>query len=114
MMRAQEFIYKNRQKFNIILLVDTSRSMQGERIGQVNQAISDISKYTSLMKEHKNLEPLVEKYREYKLETKKIEEATLFLLISFEEITQNFCILYRNNPLLTTEVTSVQHYNSSK
>ena len=34
-----------KQKFNIILLVDTSRSMQGERIGQVNQAISDISKY---------------------------------------------------------------------
>ena len=34
-----------KQKFNIILLVDTSRSMQGERIEQVNQAISDISKY---------------------------------------------------------------------
>jgi Mg-chelatase subunit ChlD len=34
-----------KQKFNIILLVDTSRSMQGSRIGQVNQAISDISKY---------------------------------------------------------------------
>ena len=34
-----------KQKFNIILLVDTSRSMQGSRIDQVNQAISDISKY---------------------------------------------------------------------
>lgn len=28
--------------------------------------ISDMGRYTSLMKEHKNLEPLVEKYREYK------------------------------------------------
>lgn len=28
--------------------------------------VSDISKYTSLMKEHKNLEPIVQKYREFK------------------------------------------------
>lgn len=34
-----------KQKFNIILLVDTSRSMQGSRIEQVNQAIQDISVY---------------------------------------------------------------------
>ena len=37
--------------------------------------ISDISKYTSLMKEHKNLEPLVEKYREYKAVKKNEEDA---------------------------------------
>lgn len=34
-----------KQKFNILLLVDTSRSMQGKRIEQVNQAIHDISGY---------------------------------------------------------------------
>ena len=37
--------------------------------------ISDIPKYTSLMKEHKNLEPLVEKYREYKAVRKNEEDA---------------------------------------
>ena len=37
--------------------------------------ISDISKYTALMKEHKNLEPLVEKYREYKAVKKNEEDA---------------------------------------
>lgn len=34
-----------KQKLHIMLLVDTSRSMQGERIGQVNTAIADIHKY---------------------------------------------------------------------
>ena len=34
-----------KQKFNILLLVDTSRSMQGKRIERVNQAIHDISGY---------------------------------------------------------------------
>lgn len=34
-----------KQKFNIFLLVDTSRSMRGSRINQVNQAINDISKH---------------------------------------------------------------------
>ena len=38
-----------KQKFNIILLVDASRSMQGTRIEQVNQAISDISNYLKEM-----------------------------------------------------------------
>ena len=40
-----------KQKFNIILLVDTSRSMQGKRIEQVNQAISDISLYLKDMQQ---------------------------------------------------------------
>lgn len=34
-----------KQKLHIMMIVDTSRSMQGERIGQVNSAISDIHKY---------------------------------------------------------------------
>ena len=34
-----------KQKFNIFLLVDTSKSMNGKRISQVNQAISDILLY---------------------------------------------------------------------
>lgn len=37
--------------------------------------ISDIEKYTALMKEQKNLEPIVVKYREYKTAKKNIEEA---------------------------------------
>ena len=34
-----------KQKLHVMLIVDTSRSMQGERIGQVNTAIADIHKY---------------------------------------------------------------------
>ena len=34
-----------KQKLHVILVVDTSRSMQGERIDQVNEAIADIHKY---------------------------------------------------------------------
>ena len=34
-----------KQKLHVILIVDTSRSMQGARIAQVNTAISDIHKY---------------------------------------------------------------------
>lgn len=36
-----------KQKLNIILLVDVSKSMQGSRIKQVNEAITDITKYLS-------------------------------------------------------------------
>jgi uncharacterized protein YegL len=35
----------SKQKLNVILVVDTSKSMGGERIKQVNNAICDISKY---------------------------------------------------------------------
>ena len=35
----------SKQKLNVILVVDTSKSMGGERIKQVNNAINDISKY---------------------------------------------------------------------
>ena len=34
-----------KQKLHVIMIVDTSRSMQGERIGQVNSAIADIHQY---------------------------------------------------------------------
>lgn len=34
-----------KQKLNIIILVDASKSMQGKRIGQVNQAIKEIKDY---------------------------------------------------------------------
>ena len=34
-----------KQKLHVMLVVDTSRSMQGERISQVNAAISDIHNY---------------------------------------------------------------------
>ena len=35
----------SKQKFNIMILVDTSKSMAGKRMEQVNQAISDIAIY---------------------------------------------------------------------
>ena len=34
-----------KEKLNIILLIDISKSMQGKRINQVNQAINDIKDY---------------------------------------------------------------------
>ena len=34
-----------KQKLNIILLIDASKSMAGERIGQVNKAVQDIQQY---------------------------------------------------------------------
>ena len=34
-----------KQKLHVMMIVDTSRSMQGQRIDQVNSAISDIHKY---------------------------------------------------------------------
>ena len=34
-----------KQKLHVVMLIDTSRSMQGERIAQVNSAIADIHKY---------------------------------------------------------------------
>lgn len=46
-----------KQMFNIILLVDTSKSMQGKRIEQVNQAIKDIEGYLKVMqKENSNVD----------------------------------------------------------
>lgn len=39
------------------MIVDTSRSMQGERIGQVNSAIADIHKYlVDLQSENTNVD----------------------------------------------------------
>ena len=34
-----------KQRLNIIMLADCSKSMQGERISQVNQALRDIKNY---------------------------------------------------------------------
>ncbi len=46
-----------KQKFNIILLVDTSHSMRGTRIAQVNDAICDITKYLkNLQIENSNID----------------------------------------------------------
>ena len=46
-----------KQMFNIILLVDTSKSMHGKRIEQVNQAIKDIERYLKVMqKENSNVD----------------------------------------------------------
>ena len=46
-----------KQKLDVILLVDTSRSMNGPRIEQVNNAISDISKYlVELQEENVNID----------------------------------------------------------
>ncbi|MBE6577806.1 MAG: VWA domain-containing protein [Ruminococcaceae bacterium] len=46
-----------KQKLHVILIVDTSRSMQGERIGQVNTAIADIHKYLiDLQSENTNVD----------------------------------------------------------
>ena len=46
-----------KQKLHVMLIVDTSRSMQGERIGQVNKAIADIHKYlVDLQSENANVD----------------------------------------------------------
>jgi len=46
-----------KQKLNIMMIVDTSTSMRGERIGQVNRAIRDIRQYlTSLESENSNVD----------------------------------------------------------
>ena len=46
-----------KQKLHVIMIVDTSRSMQGERIGQVNTAIADIHKYlVDLQSENSNVD----------------------------------------------------------
>ena len=46
-----------KQKLHVILLVDTSRSMKGKRIGQVNSAIADIHKYLiDLQDENSNVD----------------------------------------------------------
>ena len=46
-----------KQKLHVMLIVDTSRSMQGERIGQVNSAIADIHKYlVDLQGENSNVD----------------------------------------------------------
>lgn len=47
----------SKQKLNVILVVDTSTSMRGERIGQVNCAIREIQKYLSdLQGENSNVD----------------------------------------------------------
>ena len=47
----------SKQKLNLILLVDTSTSMRGKRIGQVNSAIRDVRKYlTELEGENSNVD----------------------------------------------------------
>ena len=46
-----------KQKLHVILVVDTSRSMAGKRIGQVNTAISDIRDYlVDLQNENSNVD----------------------------------------------------------
>ena len=46
-----------KQKLHVILIVDTSRSMAGKRIGQVNAAISDIRDYlVELQSENSNVD----------------------------------------------------------
>ena len=46
-----------KQKLHVMLVVDTSRSMQGERISQVNTAIADIHKYLiDLQSENSNVD----------------------------------------------------------
>ena len=52
-----------------------------KRLEEINESLSDIevindqSKYKALMKEHKQLTPIVEKYREYKKAKNELEEA---------------------------------------
>ena len=46
-----------KEKLNVILVVDTSKSMAGERISQVNQAIRDIKDYlVNLQVENSNVD----------------------------------------------------------
>ena len=46
-----------KQKINVILVVDTSKSMQGKRIEQVNNAIKDIKEYLiELQDENANID----------------------------------------------------------
>ena len=46
---------------------------------QKPEIMQDISAYTDLMKEHKNLAPTIEKYREYKKVCEDTEEARLLM-----------------------------------
>ncbi|MDE6726083.1 MAG: PCRF domain-containing protein, partial [Ruminiclostridium sp.] len=52
-----------------------------KRLDEINESLSDIevindqSKYKALMKEHKQLTPIIEKYREYKKAKNELEEA---------------------------------------
>ncbi len=52
-----------------------------EKYEQINemlydpQVIADVDRYSKLIKEHKSLEPVVEKYREYKKASEDLEEA---------------------------------------
>ncbi|MCM1365254.1 MAG: peptide chain release factor 1 [Faecalibacterium sp.] len=53
-----------------------------EQVSQMlydSEVVSDIERYKSLMKEHKNLEPVVEKFREYKKASESLEEAKAML-----------------------------------
>ncbi len=56
-----------------------------KRLEEINESLSDIevindqSKYKALMKEHKQLTPIVEKYREYKKAKNEFEEAEQIL-----------------------------------
>ena len=46
-----------KQKLHVMMIVDTSRSMQGERINQVNKSIADIHKYlVELQSENTNVD----------------------------------------------------------
>ena len=46
-----------KQRLNVIMLVDCSSSMRGERIAQVNEAIRDIKKYlTEMQSENTNVD----------------------------------------------------------
>ena len=46
-----------KQKLNLIVLVDCSKSMQGERIGQVNSALRDIKSHlTNMQNENSNVD----------------------------------------------------------
>ena len=50
-----------------------------------NEVIADREKYSALMKEHKNLLPVTEKFREYKSTEKGIEEAKELLSLESED-----------------------------
>ena len=73
------------------LLAAEERYVLIERSLSDPDVISDIEKYTALMKEYKTLSPIVEKYREYTSARSAVEEAQLLLSTESDNDLRKLC-----------------------
>jgi uncharacterized protein YegL len=100
-----------KQKLHVIMIVDTSRSMQGERIGQVNSAIADIHKYLiDLQGENSN----VDFYMSIMTFANKAEFVSGYKAINVEDMTppRLKAIGYSNLHCAYEELSTVLHKES--